>query len=64
MRYHVMLECEGGTHVLRSDPLCWERRTHVITWCTEETPEAAAQALRDLDVARNPTARRAWVETR
>ena len=64
MRYHVMLECEDGMHVLHSDPLRWERRTHVITWCTEDTPEAAVAALRDLDVERNPTARHAWVEAR
>lgn len=62
MRYRVMVECEDGTHTLRDNPLRWERNLHVITWCVEDTREAADRARAGLHVELNPTARRAWVE--
>lgn len=43
--YAVMVRCADGTMSLHGydDSMHWMRNIHIITWCSEETKEAADQ---------------------
>jgi hypothetical protein len=66
MTFAVILRCLDGTSKLTTSGggPCWERGVHDITWTVEQTRRAAERTIHGLNVDRNPTCLKAWIEER
>jgi hypothetical protein len=55
MRYHVRMRIPAGSYrLVCGESARWEANLTVITWCTEQTREAAEAIVRDIRPETNP----------